>query len=115
MTDSRAPRSQLRLELPPYYAASNRRVFDFVTDLLRIDSMNTSSPLIVTAVVKIPFVYWSTIEQPKSWTYVRVVAFSSQAATTEPIALTVGDPITGVVVNTSSKYKTAQLIGWKIV
>ena len=69
----------------------------------------------VTAVIKLPFAYWSTIEQPKSWAYVRVIAFSSQAATTEPIALTVGDPITGIVVNTSSKYKTAQLIGWKIV
>ena len=115
MADSRIPHSQLRLELSPFYAAANRRVFGFVTDLLRIDSMNTSSPVMVTAVVKLPFVYWSTIEQPKSWVYVRVIAFSSQAATTEPIALTVGDAISGIVVNTSSKYKTAQLIGWKVV
>ena len=69
----------------------------------------------VTAVIKLPFVYWDSIEQPKSWTYARVIAFSSQAATVSPEAIAIGDPITGVVVNTSSKYKTAQLIGWKLV
>ena len=113
--DSRIEHSQLRLGISTFYAAANRRVFGFVTDLLRTDSINTSSPLMVTAVIKLPFVYWSKIDQPKSWVYVRVIAYSSQAATTEPIAITVGDPITGIVVNTSSKYKTAQLIGWEIV
>ena len=112
--DSRIPHSQLRLQLSPYYAATHRRVFGFVTDLLRVNSLNTSSPLMVTAVIKLPFVYWDSIEQPQSRTYARVIAFSSQAATVSPEAIEIGDPITGVVVNTSSKYKTAQLIEWKL-
>lgn len=106
--DSRVHSSQLRLQLSPFYAAANRRVFGFVTDLLRSDRMNTSSPLMVTDVVKLPFVYWATIRQPKSWTYVRIIAFSSQSDTAIPQAIAIGDPITGVV--TKRAPNTKQLI-----
>ena len=113
--DSRVANSQRMLQLSPIYAASNRRVFRFATDLLRSDVMNTSAPLMVTEVANLPLVYWAAIDRPKSWTYVRIVAFSSQAATTIPHAIKIGDPITGAVVKDSSKYKTAQLIGWELV
>ena len=113
-SDRSVQHSQMRLKVPPCYAAANRRACGYVADRLRCDSMNAGSPLMVTAVIKLPSEYWETIEQPKSRTYARVVAFSSNASTTLPQSIAIGDPIAGVIVNTSSKYKTAQLLGREV-
>ena len=112
--DRSAQRSKNAPKLSQFYAGPNRRVYGCVVDLLRSDSMNASSPMMVTAAVRQSFAYWATIEQPKSWTYARFVAFSANASTAKPQSIAIGDPITGVVTNTSSKYTTAHLIGWKV-
>ena len=104
--------SQCRLKTSSFYASQSLRTFGYLADILRADSMNTSATLMVAAIVKLPFVYWATIEQPKSWTYVRVIAFSPNSANAIAGSIVVGGPITGVISNAASKYKTAQLIGW---
>ena len=103
--------SQICLEMSPYYASQNRRVVGYVSDITRVDSVNTSSPLIATAIVEIPVVSWSTIDQPRSWNYARIVSSSPIAASTEAQSIVIGDPIAGVVVNAASKYRTANPIG----
>ena len=104
--------SQLRLKLSNFYTAQHRRIFGYVADIIRIDSANTNSPLMLTVVVKLPFVYWSTVDQPTSWTYARIIAFSSDAASTVSAPVVIGDPISGIAIDANSKYKTAKLIGW---
>lgn len=105
--------SQLRLKVPKTFAPSYRRAFGYVADIMRIDSLNTASPLLLTVILKLPFKYRWNDDQPWSWTYVRVTAFSSNAAVSDITAIVIGDPITGVLVASSSRYKTAQLYGWK--
>ena len=78
---------------------------------MRIGSLYTASPLLVTAVLKIPPKHRWNDDQPLSWTYDRVSVFSSNAAVADITALLIGDPITGVLVASSSQYKTAQLSG----
>ena len=107
------PRSRMRLRIPPCYAAQNRRISGYVADLLRADRLDAISPLMVTVVFKVPFVYWSTIDRPKSRTYARIIAFSSNAASTVPETLAIGDPITVISARTSSKYKTSHHLGWR--
>ena len=101
--DSSIPHSQLGSKLSGYYATQLRRAFGYVVDILRVGSINTSSRLMVTAVVKIPFVYWATIDRPKSWTYARFIAFPPNAAATVPGSIVIGVPISGAVINADSK------------
>ena len=80
---------------------------------MRIDSLNTASPLLLTVVLKLPFKYRWNDDQPMSWTYSRVTAFSANAAVSDITAFVIGDPVSGILVASSSRYKTAQLYGWK--
>ena len=110
--DSSISHSHLRLEISGFYAAQMRRDSGYVVGILRVDSVNAISPLMVTDVVKIPIVYWAAIEQPKSRNYARAISFAPNAATAVRVSIVIGGPISAVVTNAASKYKTSQLIRW---
>lgn len=105
--------SQIQLKVPETFAPSYRRAFGRIADIMRIDSPNTAPPLLLTVILKLPFKYRWGDDQPWSWTYARVSAFSSNAAVSDITALVIGGPVTGVLVAPSSRCKTAQLFGWK--
>ena len=73
-----------------------RRSFGYVADIVRVDSINAASPLLLTAVFMLNFKYLRIDDQAISRTYSRVASFSANASVSSPIALAISDPIAGV-------------------
>ena len=74
---------------------------------------DTSTPVAIQVVLKLPFRFGATSDERKdSWAFARVSAFSSRVALDKSFdVVTLGTPIRGVLEVTKSDYSSAQLIG----
>ena len=85
-------------------------MFCYVSDILRVGSINADPPFLLTVSAKIPIVYDWDIDQLRDWAGARIVAFSSTATIADSLAIAAGGPVSGTVVASISRYKTDQLV-----
>ena len=109
---------QLRLQLGYRTAMTLRRAYGLVGSIKREESVNTRSPYLVTAVLKLP--WWSYEDGERVHVFCRATAFGSTFAPRAVSlsgkdsfeALRVGDPVVGVLDGPAGHHRGAQLLGW---
>ena len=102
---------ETRIDLDTDLAWQNRRFFGFVADFKESPSDNTATPYRVTLVGRIAMLEFG-MDDPE-WHWVKVQAFSSNLLVTAPIALLLGDMVTGIFAATYGGFMTAALESWR--
>ena len=86
-----------RIELTHRVAMLNRRVFGYVAEINESDTtLNTSTGYRIVAVIQLVY-FMGQYGGGESWFWTQTNAFSSKLMTTDPIALRLDIPITGVL------------------
>ena len=102
---------ETRIDLNEDLAWHNRRFFGYVGDFHESPSDNTATPYRVTLVGRVSMMTGYNFNP--EWHWIKVIAFSSNLLVTGPIALLLGDLVTGVFAATYGGFLTAALDCWR--